>query len=365
MKGYSIYLPSYTIGEDVYENIGPICAAYGTTAVVIGGHRAIEAAKKAICEGAESGKIRILDFVWYGGECSYENLEMLKANETVQRVDMIFAVGGGKATDTAKALAEQMEKPVFTFPTIASNCSACTSVSIMYHPDGTFLKPYFLRKPPVHAFIDLGIIAKSPERYMWAGMGDTYAKYFESTVSSRGEHLKHYVGLGVTISQMCLNPILEYGEKAMEDNRAGRVSEELAQTVLAIVVSTALTSILVTQDRIIDYNTGLAHAIFYALTSFPQIEEGHLHGEVVGFGVLILLLVDGQKEMFEKMYAFNKSVGLPTSLADVEITDEALPQVIEKTIQMKDIDHNPYPVTAELLEKAFAQLEEKNSAVHK
>ena len=146
----------------------------------------------------------------------------------------------------------------------------------------------------------------------------------------------------------------------MEDNRAGRVSEELAQTVLAIVVSTALTSILVTQDRIIDYNTGLAHAIFYALTSFPQIEEGHLHGEVVGFGVLILLLVDGQKEMFEKMYEFNKSIGLPTSLADVEITEEALPQVIEKTMQMKDIDHNPYPVTADLLEKAFAELAERN-----
>ena len=245
MKGYSIYLPSYTIGEGVYESIGSICTPYGKTAVVIGGHRAVESARKAICEGAESGKIEILDFVWFGGECSYENLELLKANETVQKADMIFAVGGGKATDTAKALAEETQKPVFTFPTIASNCSACTSVSIMYHADGSFLKPYFLKKPPVHAFIDLGIIAKSPERYMWAGMGDTYAKYFESTVSSRGEHLNHYVGLGVTISQMCLNPILEYGEKAMEDNRAGRVSEELAQTVLAIVVSTALTSILV------------------------------------------------------------------------------------------------------------------------
>lgn len=360
MKGYSIYLPSYTIGEDVYENIGAICVPYGTTAVVIGGHRAIEAAKTAICEGAERGKIEILDFVWYGGECSYENIEMLKANGTVQSAEMIFAVGGGKATDTAKALAEETGKPVFTFPTIASNCSACTSVSIMYHTDGSFLKPYFLKKPPVHAFIDLGIIARSPERYMWAGMGDTYAKYFESTVSSRGEHLNHYVGLGVTISHMCLNPILEYGEKAMEDNRAGRVSEELAQTVLAIVVSTALTSILVTQDRIIDYNTGLAHAIFYALTSFPQIEAGHLHGEVVGFGVLILLLVDGQDEMFEKMYAFNKSVGLPTSLADVEITEEALPQVIEKTMQMKDIEHNPYPVTADLLKQAFARLRDRN-----
>ena len=27
---------------------------------------------------------------------------------------------------------------------------------------------------------------------------------------------------------------------------------------------------------------------------------------------------------------------------------------------MKDIDHNPYPVTADLLEKAFAELAERN-----
>ena len=53
MKGYSIYLPSYTIGEGVYESIGSICTPYGKTAVVIGGHRAVESARKAICEGRE------------------------------------------------------------------------------------------------------------------------------------------------------------------------------------------------------------------------------------------------------------------------------------------------------------------------
>lgn len=44
----------------------------------------------AIARVQESGKIEILDFVWFGGECSYENLELLKANETVQKADMIF-----------------------------------------------------------------------------------------------------------------------------------------------------------------------------------------------------------------------------------------------------------------------------------
>lgn len=359
MSHYSIFLPSYTIGEDPYKEIGTICRPYGTTAVAIGGHKAMAAAKEALEEASDQGKIRILQYLWYGGECSYENLEALRAQPAVGQADMIFAVGGGKAMDTAKALADLLGKPVFSFPTIASNCSACTSVSIMYHPDGSFYKPFFFEKPPVHAFIHLGIIARSPKRYMWAGMGDTYAKYFESTMSSRGEELSHYLRLGVAVSSMCLEPILTYGEKALEDDHEGRISKELEQVVLAIVVSTGIASILLTKDQIIDYNIGLGHAVFYALTSFPHIEKGHLHGEVVSYGILILLLVDGQEEMFEKLYRFSRSVKLPVCLADMEIAAKELDQVIDKTLEMKDIDHNPYRITKRMLADAFQTLEER------
>lgn len=99
---------------------------------------------------------------------------------------MVFGVGGGKALDTVKCLCITDDKPVFTFPTIASNCAACTSVSIMYNEDGTFLKPNFFVRPAMHAFIDTEIIAKAPAQYMWAGIGDTYAKYYEATISSVG-----------------------------------------------------------------------------------------------------------------------------------------------------------------------------------
>ncbi len=359
MKHYSIFLPSYTIGENPYEEIGAICRPYGTTAVVIGGHKAMAAAKDALEAACSQGGIRILEYLWYGGECSYENVEVLRAQPAPGQAHMVFAVGGGKATDTAKALADTLGKPVFTFPTIASNCSACTSVSIMYHPDGSFLRPYFFGKPPVHAFIHLGIIARSPQQYLWAGMGDTYAKYFESTVSSRGEELPHYLRLGVVVSSMCLEPVLTYGEKALADNQAGRISGELEQVVLAVVVSTGIASILLTRDRIIDYNTGLGHAVFYALTSFPHIEKGHLHGEVVSYGILILLLVDGQEEMFRKLYRFSQSVNLPVCLADLEITAGELDQVADRILEMKDIDHNPYPITREMLTAAFRTLENR------
>ncbi len=354
---YDINLPSYTIGTDAYKEIAKICRPYGTNIVAIGGHKAIEAAKDKINNAIEGTELNMLGYIWYGGEASYENVEALEKERWLQHADMIFAIGGGKATDTAKALANTVKKPVFTFPTIASNCSACTSVSIMYNQDGSFKNPFFFDKPPVHAFIDTEIIVNSPKRYMWAGIGDTYAKYFESSVSSRDEEVPHYIALGVTNSRMCFEPVMKYGVQALIDNEAHIASKEYEQVVLAIIVSTAIASILLCTDHVIDYNTGLAHAIFYALTSFPQIERNHLHGEVVGYGVLILLLVDKDMDSFKRVYQFNRAVGLPTKLADVELTLEELPKVVRMAAAMKDIDHNPYKITEEMLTKAFIQLE--------
>lgn len=357
LENYSISLPSYTIGEKSYEKIDEICTPFGSKAVCIGGKTAISKVKDLIIK---STKLDILDFVWYGGEASYENIDMLKNNGKVTEADMIFAIGGGKALDTAKALAFTINKPVFTFPTIASNCAGTTAVSIMYNSDGSFKEPFFFPAPAKHCFIYTPVIAQSPWEYIWAGMGDTYAKYFESEMSSRGEDLVHYHALGVTTSELCLYPLLKYGKKALDDFKAGVNSFEVEQVILSVVVTTGIASILLTAEHIIDYNTGLAHAVFYALTSYPHIEERHLHGEVVGYGVLILLLVDNNEKMFKQMYAFNKSVGLPTCLADIEMSTDDLVRLVPMVCAMKDIEHNPYDITEEMVLEAFNKLEKYN-----
>ena len=83
-----------------------------------------------LLKALEGTDVEILDFIWYGGNSTYENTEALKNNPTVQAADMVFGVGGGRAVDTCKVFCDQLDKPLFTFPTIASNCAACTAISV-------------------------------------------------------------------------------------------------------------------------------------------------------------------------------------------------------------------------------------------
>ena len=129
--------------------------------------------------------------------------------------------------------------------------------------------------------------------------------------------------------------------------------------MLAIIVTTGIASIFLTKDYTPDYNSGLAHAVFYALTAYPVIEERHLHGEVVGFCVLLALLVDGQEEEFEKIYRLNRTLGLPVSLEEIEITEKQWEECRKRIPDMSDVAHYPYRVTEEMLTEAMDRLKER------
>lgn len=359
LENYEVHLPSYSIGDKIYEKIGPVCESYGKKVLVIGGRKALAAAYDKIAAYVAQTNLEIIGTEIYGENCTYATVERLRALPLYQEADMVFGVGGGKALDTVKCLCIPDDKPVFSFPTIASNCAATTSVSILYNEDGTFLKPHFFIRPVMHAFIDTQIIAQAPSQYMWAGIGDTYAKYYEALISSRDERLEHFTAVGVAVSQMCRDPLLLYSAQALEDHKQGLCTYAVEQVVLAIVVTTGIASIFLTKDYTPDYNSGLAHAIFYALTAYPVIEERHLHGEVVAFGILIALLVDGQKEEFEKIYELNKSIGLPTRLSDIEIAPAQWEECLDRIPTMSDVAHYPYKVTRPMLEDAMKTLEER------
>ena len=129
------FFPSYTIGADAYDSVPGICVAFGTTAVLIGGEKSRAAAEPALRKSCE-GKLEILGSFQYGDNSTFEAAAALEAITEVQQADMIFAVGGGRAVDTAKIAAEHLDKPIFTFPTLCSNCAPVTAVCVVPEASG-------------------------------------------------------------------------------------------------------------------------------------------------------------------------------------------------------------------------------------
>lgn len=357
---YTVNLPSYSIGVDCYKEIPYITRFYGKKAAVIGGKTAMEKARPYLMEAVKDSDVVLTDFIWYGGDSSYENGDALVNDPRVQAADMLFAVGGGRACDTVKYAADKLDKPLFTFPTVASNCAAVTAITVMYNADGSF-KDYYYPKLMNHCFINSAVIADSPETLLWAGIGDALSKECEAVFSSKDDVLSHTPLMGKQVSRVCTDPLVEYGKRALSSLREGKASFELDQVVLDIIISTGIVSNMMTTVDDYYYNSTIAHCVYYGSTVTAKGHH-HLHGEVVSLGVLCLLNYAGENEEFERIMRFNASVGLPVCFADVEIDESEFKNMADKFVNTTEWAHRPACVNRERMIEVMKDTDKKGRA---
>lgn len=324
----------------------------GLKVAVLGGKTALgqtqAALQSALAEWQPS-------FTVYGSECTRANVERLAQTEAISQAEILIGVGGGKALDSAKAVAEYLGIPVITVPTLASTCAATSAITVYYNEDHSFESMLGLSQPPLATYLPLEVLAQAPVRYVWAGIGDTLAKPLEIEFSVRNLELSVEEALAKQISGLCLEQCLRYGEAALMDAKTGRVSEALKQTVFTILATTGYASCLIDPDL----SGSLAHALNNALTRFEVIEKEHLHGEVVSLGVLVLTVVDGQTELFHRLLPFYQAIGLPRKLSDlgIPLVREDLGALLADTVNGEEMRIGAYPVSEEQLYQALAYLE--------
>lgn len=357
MEAVTKLFADYTIGDDAYLQVDRFCSPYGKRVLLIGGMTGMKKGRPVLDQAlASTGSgLVIAEAVLYGNECTYERIRELSRIYRDKEIDMVFGMGGGKAMDTAKGTAHELGVPVFTFPTIPSNCASMAALSVVYRVDGGFDSFYYFERPAVHCFINTDIMIHAPKMYFRAGMGDTIAKYFECHFSARGDELDYHSALGREISNLCYERIRTYAVKALEEFDKGEPGDAFTQAVLAITVNTGLVSHMVADC----YNCALAHAVCYGLDRIPGVAERFLHGDLVGYGILIQLAVDERDRELNEVCELLRMMGIPVSLKELGVPLErcALKDMLKEAVSGPDMEHIPYVVTEEMVWDGICRVE--------
>ncbi len=332
------------------QAVDAICRL-GSRPLVISGDRTLNIAGNYL----ELLKSEDLDFIQaaYTPDCSEGSLEILRNQAKAHEADLIIGIGGGKALDTAKLLAHQLEIPIVTIPTSAATCAAWTALANVYSDEGAFLYDVALDKCPDLLILDYGLIQTAPPNTLVAGIGDAIAKWYEASVSS-GDSTQTLIIAAVQQARVLRDILLQKSLVALQSPGSEAWCEVVDATVLLAGVIGGIGG---AQCR-----TVAAHAVHNGLTHVCG--RGSIHGEKVAYGILVQLrleemlqgnqLAAAARQQLLKFYA---EIGLPQKLDDLDlgnITLKQLQKAAEFSVQPdSDIHRLPFKVALEQLMAAM------------
>ena len=98
----------------------------------------------------------------FGGISSKGEIKKMQEIVKSDNIDVVVAIGGGSAVDTAKATAYYEGKHIVIVPTVAATDAPCTGLSVIYNDDHSFDKYLFYPTNPDAVMVDCNVIASFP-----------------------------------------------------------------------------------------------------------------------------------------------------------------------------------------------------------
>jgi len=356
----TLFPGKYIQGYNAIDGLQEWVRRYGNKAFIIGSPSTFDKVVPRILSAVQESTPVIAEK--FERECSDEEITRLKTIAEREACDVVVGIGGGKALDTAKAVAHELDVPVIIAPTIASTDAPCSSLSVIYRQDtGRIKRVLMLRRNPDVVLVDTKIIADSPERFLVAGMGDALGTWFEAE-SCRLKHAKNMVRAhssmtAQTLARLCYETLLEYGVSAKMACKHHVVIPALEHVVEA---NTLLSGVGFESAGL-----AAAHAIQDGLNALDKNHKFY-HGEKVAFGALVsLFLTDKPSAMIDEVYSFCESVGLPTTLASLGLdglSDVEIAKIASIACAEKQTIHNELiPVTPEAVIAAIKVADEEGT----
>lgn len=339
----------YVQGPGAVAEIGNHVKLIGKRAFIMGGPTAMRITEDAIRKSLEKEGVEIAAADRNVKECTHEAIKRLSEAGKRSNADVIIGVGGGKAVDTAKAVAFTMGVPSVMVPTQCATNAEPSALSVVYTEKHEFVEYMVHPKNPDLIIIDTDILAKSPPEMLVRGMGDALACKFEGEACRRSSSPNFHGGLatlaGLAFTEVCFENLMTYGFQAKQAMENGVVTPALEK----IIESVKLLSGLGWEC------TGLAaaHAVHNGLTICPGIKGEH--GEIVAFGTITQLVLEGRPpEEINKIIEWCHRVGLPTTLKDLNVKKEDVMKAAEKACDPHDTMGNmPFLVTPKMVHDAI------------
>lgn len=352
----------YVQGEDEILNLGYFVKTFGDSALLIAHPDDVKRVQEKLKSTAETFNIRFVESE-FCGECSRREVSRLQELAKESNCTCTIGLGGGKAIDTAKCVAEG--ENLIIVPTIAATDAPTSHSAVLYTSEGAFDDYAYFKQSPSVILIDTTVIANAPVRFLVSGMGDALSTFFEARANVQS-YSKVNAGLpcgfreGVcgeargtkaafALASLCYESLLEDGWKAKIACENHVVTESLEKIVE--------TNILLSGLGFESGGLAAAHAIHDGLTILEGTHK-YFHGEKVAFGTIAqLALENAPMEEIEEVLDFCLSIGLPVCLEDIgvdHITEEELYQVAEKAcIPEESIYAMPFPITVEKVAAAI------------
>ncbi|MDO5718440.1 MAG: glycerol dehydrogenase [Tissierellia bacterium] len=324
--------PKYLQGPGLLKRIGELVENYGKRVFILTGNTALRENGEDIKKSLKERGIGF-HFEVFNGETTYKEVERLKGIIASEESEVVIGLGGGKVMDTAKTAGFKSNCNVIMAPTIACSDAPCSSVSVMYSEEGAVVGvEYFPRNPDI-VIVDTEVIAKSPTKFLKAGIGDALSTYFDARISYRNAY-PNVFGTEVSttalgLAKLSYEIILRDGLKAVMSNDMKIVSPELESVVEACTYLSGVGF----------ENCGIScsHSIQDALTEIPECHK-FLHGEKVTFGTFCVLVMErvSDDELYEFM-GLCASMDLPITLKQLGLVED----VKEKIEKVMDIAYQP------------------------
>ena len=338
-------------GSQILNQAVSYISRLGNRPLIVSGNKTLEITDNYL-ELLESEGLDLVK-ASYAPDCSESSLGILRDRATIHEADVIIGIGGGKALDTAKLLAHQLEIPVVTIPTSAATCAAWTALSNVYSDEGAFLYDVALDSCPDLLILDYDLIQTAPQSTLVAGIGDAIAKWYEASVSSG--HSEQTLIISAVQQARILRDILLQKSVAALQSPGSEVWQEVVDAT--VLLAGVIGGVGGAQCR-----TVAAHAVHNGLTHVCG--RGSIHGEKVAYGILVQLRLEEMLQgnqlaatARQQLLKFYTEIGLPQKLDDLglgNITLKQLQKAAEFALQPNsDIHRLPFKVALEQLMAAM------------